>query len=128
MIAGLTMTAQKGALLTFPVVYEALLEEFGMGRGETAGIYSMMTLMIGLTSPLEGFLLDRFGPRRLFVGGALLPSAGIAATSVGAVAMVSTVGRYLVGLASDRLDRVPDLTRAVGTSALWGTYRKRSGE
>ena len=82
-IAGFTMTVQNGVLLTFPVVYVALLEEFGWGRGKAAGIYSMTTLMIGVGSPLAGFLLDRFGPRRLFVSGALVTAGGMAATSVG---------------------------------------------
>jgi MFS family permease len=82
-IAGLTMTVQNGVLLTFPVVYVALLDEFGWRRGEVAGIFSVTTLMIGLTSPLAGFLLDRFGPRRLFVGGALVTAGGMAATSAG---------------------------------------------
>lgn len=82
LIAGLTMTVQNGALLTFPVVYVALLEEFGWGRGEAAGIYSVATLMIGLGGPLTGFLLDRFGPRRLFVGGALVTAGGMAATTM----------------------------------------------
>ena len=82
LIAGLTMTVQNGALLTFPVVYVALLEEFRWGRGEAAGIYSVATLMIGLGGPLTGFLLDRFGPRRLFVGGALVTAGGMAATTM----------------------------------------------
>jgi MFS family permease len=82
LIAGLTMTVQNGVLLTFPVVYVALLEEFRWGRGEAAGIYSVATLMIGLGGPLTGFLLDRFGPRRLFVGGALVTAGGMAATTM----------------------------------------------
>jgi MFS family permease len=76
------MRVQNGVLLTFPVVYVALLEEFRWGRGEVAGVYSVANLMMGLGGPLTGYLLDRFGPRRLFVGGALITAGGLAATSV----------------------------------------------
>jgi len=109
-IAGLTMTVQNGVLLTFPVVYVALLEDFGWGRGEAAGIYSVTTLVIGLTSPLAGFLLDRFGPRRLFVGGALVTAAGMAAASAGrSLSHLYLTYGILTGIGQSALTSTPNM-------------------
>ena len=109
-IAGLTMTVQNGVLLTFPVVYVALLEEFGWGRGEAAGIYSVTTLMIGLGGPLTGFLLDRFGPRRLFVGGALVTGGGMAATSMaGSLSQFYLTYGILTGIGNSALTSTPNM-------------------
>jgi MFS family permease len=109
-IAGLTMTVQNGVLLTFPVVYVALLEEFGWGRGEAAGIYSVATLMIGLGGPLTGFLLDRFGPRRLFVGGALVTAGGMTLTA-GARSLTHLYLTYglLTGIGNSALTSTPNM-------------------
>ncbi len=110
LIAGLTMTVQNGVLLTFPVVYVALLEEFGWGRGEAAGIYSVTTLTTGLGGPLAGFLLDRFGPRRLFVGGALLTAAGMAATGMGhSLAHFYLTYGILTGIGHSALTSTPNM-------------------
>ncbi len=110
LIAGLTMTVQNGVLLTFPVVYVALLEEFGWGRGEVAGIYSLTTLVIGLTSPLAGFLLDRFGPRRLFVSGALVTAGGMVATSVGhSLSHLYLTYGILTGIGQSALTSTPNM-------------------
>ncbi len=104
------MTVQNGVLLTFPVVYVALLEEFGWGRGEAAGIYSVTTLTIGLTSPLAGFLLDRFGPRRLFVGGSLVTAGGMAATSVGrSLSHLYLTYGILTGIGQSALTSTPNM-------------------
>ncbi len=110
LIAGLTMTVQNGVLLTFPVVYVALLEEFRWGRGEAAGIYSVTTLMIGLGGPLTGFLLDRFGPRRLFVGGALVTAGGVAATSVASsLSHFYVTYGILTGIGNSALTSTPNM-------------------
>lgn len=110
LIAGLTMTVQNGVLLTFPVVYVALLEEFGWGRGEVAGIYSLTTLVIGLTSPLAGFLLDRFGPRRLFVSGALVTAGGMVATSWGhSLSHLYLTYGILTGIGQSALTSTPNM-------------------
>ncbi len=110
LIAGLTMTVQNGVLLTFPVIYVALLEEFGWGRGEAAGMYSVTTLMIGLGGPLTGLLLDRFGPRRLFVGGALVTAGGMAAASMaGTLSQFYLTYGVLTGIGNSALTSTPNM-------------------
>jgi len=109
-IAGLTMTVQNGVLLTFPLIYVDFLEEFGWGRGEAAGIYSVTTVMIGLAGPLTGLLLDRFGPRRLFVGGALVTAAGMAAASrAGSLLQLYLTYGFLTGIGNSALTSTPNM-------------------
>ncbi len=56
-----------------PVLYVALRESFGWSASATSSIFSMVGLVGGLSAPLLGRLLDRWGGRLLFpVGGLLL--------------------------------------------------------
>jgi len=81
-IAGLTLAAQNGVLMAFGALYLPLLADFPQGRGQVAGVQSMLSLLGGLGSPLVGLILDRLGPRRLFQGGALLAALGLATASL----------------------------------------------
>ncbi len=56
-----------------PVLYVALRNSFGWSASATSSIFSMVGLVGGLSAPLLGRLLDRWGGRFLFpVGGLLL--------------------------------------------------------
>ncbi|MFQ5913832.1 MAG: MFS transporter [Nitrospinota bacterium] len=61
----LTLTIAFGLRYSFSVFYVALFEEFGWGRAETAGIYSIHRLVYAALAPISGSLLDVWGPRRL---------------------------------------------------------------
>jgi MFS family permease len=61
-----------GLMFSFSVFLVPLLEEFGWSRGLAAGAFSLSAVVQGITSPLIGTLVDRFGPRRLILGGAVL--------------------------------------------------------
>lgn len=110
LIASLTMTVQNGVLLTFPVVYVALLEEFHWGRGQGAGIFAVTTLVIGLAGPLVGYLLDTVGPRRLFVSGAIVTAVGMAITGFGTVLpYFYAIYGAMTGLGHSALGSVPNM-------------------
>lgn len=66
---------------SFQVFFAALTREFGWSRAEGALGFSLFVLVYGLLSPFTGGLLDRFGPRRVVLAGALLLAAGFAASS-----------------------------------------------
>ena len=51
-----------------------LVEEFHWSRGLTAGALSLSTVLQGLLAPVAGILVDRFGPRRVILTGAVLLS------------------------------------------------------
>ena len=42
-----------------------------------AGAFSLQRLEGSIASPVEGFLVDRFGPRKLIVAGGLISGSGL---------------------------------------------------
>jgi len=76
-----TLFLTLGARFSFGVFYVAILKDYGWGRGETAGAFSLALVIHGLFAPATGNLIDRFGPRTLFPLGATLLALGLAAAS-----------------------------------------------
>jgi MFS family permease len=67
--------------MSFAVLYLPLVAEFGGSRAEVAAVQSASLLLGGVTGPLIGAAFDRFGPRRLFQGGAVLAAAALVVAS-----------------------------------------------
>ncbi|MFC1867679.1 MFS transporter [Thermodesulfobacteriota bacterium] len=76
-----TLFFSIGTRHSFGVYYIAILREYGWGRAETAGAFSLAMLTHALFAPVTGILVDRLGPRRLFPGGALFLFIGLLAAS-----------------------------------------------
>jgi len=66
---------------SFSVFYAEILNEFGWSRAETAAAFSISLLVYGISSPIMGTLVDRFGPKRVLVSGASLLAVGLLAMS-----------------------------------------------
>ncbi len=64
-------------MYSFAVFYVALLEEFGWGRGEAAGVFSVFMIVSGAGALMAGALSDRFGPGRVIAVGGILLAAGL---------------------------------------------------
>ncbi len=73
-----TLVLVQGATYSFPVFLVPLAAEFGGQRGLVAAAFSLHNLVVGLTATAVGPLLDRFGTRRVFVGGAVALGLGLA--------------------------------------------------
>ncbi|MCB2048371.1 MAG: MFS transporter [Novosphingobium sp.] len=73
-MAGFSLSATF--TFTFGAFIEPLEAEFGWSRGDIALGMSMITLVGALLSPPIGMLVDRWGPRRFGVPGALVFAAG----------------------------------------------------
>ena len=67
----LTLGVTFGLMFSFSVFLVPLLEEFRWSRGLAAGAFSLSAVVQGLLSPVIGTLVDRFGPRRLILWGAV---------------------------------------------------------
>ena len=65
----------------FPIFYKALLDEFGWSAAAGAAIISLSRLEGGLEGPVIGWLVDRFGPRRMGIIGAVVAGLGFMAMS-----------------------------------------------
>ncbi len=95
-----------GLMHSYAVFLVAYLGEFGWGRAETSVAYSVSQLIMGVTSPLLGFLVDRLGARLLVIGGAGLLVIGLAANAavsslwqvIVLYGLVMTLGANCLGL------------------------------
>jgi len=70
-----------GTRYSFGVFYVAILGEYGWGRAETAGAFSLAMVNHALFAPVTGTLIDRFGPRALFPLGATFLVIGLVTAS-----------------------------------------------
>jgi MFS family permease len=73
----ITIGIMYGTTFAFPVLFVALLQEFGWSRASLASVFSLNMLVAGLSAPLVGLLVDRYGPRRVLPWGAVLLAAGL---------------------------------------------------
>ena len=68
----LTLGVAFGLMFSFSVFLVPLLEEFHWSRGVAAGAFSVSAVVQGVLSPVVGALVDRVGPRRVILGGAVM--------------------------------------------------------
>ena len=59
----------------------ALLDTFGWSRGATAGVFSLNLIVDAALSPIVGYLLDRYGVKKIVGAGALVLSVGLVLSS-----------------------------------------------
>jgi predicted MFS family arabinose efflux permease len=60
----------------FTAVFEPIAQEFGWSYAQVSLAFSLRGLEVGLLSPLIGFLVDRYGPKRLLFFGAIVIAGG----------------------------------------------------
>jgi MFS family permease len=80
LIAGVAfgvLGSSRGLHTSFGVFNVALLDAFGWSRGATAGIFSIVLTVDALLSPVAGYLLDRYGVRKICVAGCLALVGGL---------------------------------------------------
>ena len=70
-----------GTVYTFGAFFDAMADDFGVGRGPTALVFGVTLLAFFGTGIVAAPLADRFGPRPLAVVGAVLLPLGLVLTS-----------------------------------------------
>ena len=78
----MTSLTSSGTRSALTVMIRPLETEFGWSRAAISSAASLNLLILGLTSPLGGWLLDRFGPRRMMLVSLTLMIMGITATTM----------------------------------------------
>jgi MFS family permease len=78
----LNLVTEGGLKSTVPVVYVALRDSFHWSAAVTSGVFSLAGLVGGLSAPVLGRLLDRWGPQYLFPVGGLLILLGWCGSSL----------------------------------------------
>ncbi|MBI4303878.1 MAG: MFS transporter [Chloroflexi bacterium] len=81
-ISALAVAIVYGIRYSFSVFYVSILDEFGWSRADTALIFSINVIVYGLSAPIFGILVDRFGPRKVMTSGVLLVAIATAACSL----------------------------------------------
>lgn len=76
-IAFVVLGFSRGLHSAFGVFNVALLDTFGWSRGATAAIFSIVLTVDALLSPVAGYLLDRFGTKRVSIAGCITLVLGL---------------------------------------------------
>lgn len=76
-IAFISLAVAYALRYSFTVLSVAIEEEFGWSRAGIHFAFSIIIAVYGFSGPVTGALLDRYGPRKLFPGGALLLGVGL---------------------------------------------------
>jgi MFS family permease len=76
----LTTITSAGVRSSPSVLIHPLEAEFGWSRALIASAISMNLLLFGVAAPISGFLLDRYGPRKVMLGSLSLLIVGVSGT------------------------------------------------
>jgi MFS family permease len=76
----LTTLTSAGVRSSPSVLIHPLEAEFGWSRTLIASAVSMNLLLFGIAAPLSGFLIDRFGSRKVMIGSLSLLIVGVSGT------------------------------------------------
>ena len=91
-IAFLTVAVAFGTRNAFAVFMVAVIEEFRWSRALASGALMLGSVMWTLAAPLIGVLLDRFGPRIVLPGGAIIMALGFVITGFAHSAVAYYIG------------------------------------
>jgi len=98
-IAFLTVAVAFGLSNAFAVFLIAVTEEFHWSRGLASGALMVGAVVWTAVAPVIGMLLDRYGPRPVLAGGALIMALGFVVSGLARSAAVYYLGRGgLVGI------------------------------
>ena len=76
-VAFVTMAVGVNARTAYSLLFPAMLDEFGWGRGVTAGAFSFGFLVSALVTPLVGRVMDSRGPLLVIEAGVVLMGGGL---------------------------------------------------
>ncbi len=78
----LTTLTAAGIRSSPTVLIHPFEQEFGWNRATISSAISINLLLFGVAAPISGWLLDRFGPRRVMMGSLFLLIFGVSATTI----------------------------------------------
>ncbi len=105
-----TLGLAYGFWYSYSVFLVAFLREFGWSRSVVAGAFSLLVLVHGLSGPLLGWLVERFGPRAVMAtGGAALAASLFIGAHVAAVWQLYVAFGVLASLGISAAGWVPSV-------------------
>jgi MFS family permease len=87
--------------------FSPILMETGWNRALMSGAYSLQRLEGSIITPIEGFLVDRIGPRWMMVAGAFLAGAGLMLLSVSTQVWMFYAGVLITSLGTSTCVGIP---------------------
>jgi MFS family permease len=72
-----TLGLSYGFWYAYSVFLVAFLKEFGWSRSLVAGAFSLLVVVHGVSGPILGWLVERFGPRAVIASGGAMLSASL---------------------------------------------------
>jgi MFS family permease len=122
-VACLIITLYIGGVVYFgfTAVFEPIAEELGWSYAIVSLAASLRGLEMGLLAPLMGFLVDRWGPRRLLFGGSILICSGFLLLSC-----VSSLGMFYGAFALIAVG-MSTCTGTVIMTAVTNWFRRKAG-
>lgn len=113
--ACLSFAVSTGLMHAFTVFFVVFIEEFGWSRADASLAYALSQLCIGVSAPLIGIGVDRYGPRRLVIlGSSILAISLVAQAYVSSLWQVTVLYGVIMTLGANCLGLVvfmPVLTR-----------------
>lgn len=110
-VSFITVFLALGMRSSFGVFFIAILGDYGWGRGQTAGAFSLAMVVHGLFAPMTGKIIDRFGPRTLFpIGGTILAIGLMAASYITAIWHLYLFFGVLISLGINTLSFTPHMS------------------
>lgn len=98
----------RGVGDTFMVFVLPLSEDFGWKRAEVSSVYSVYLVVTGLSAPLTGMMIDRWGPRVVYpLGVVLLGTACLLASHLTQLWQFQAVIGLIAGMGVSMLGMVP---------------------
>lgn len=97
------------------VAFQTLRTEFGASLSDSQWIISVYVLALGISMPLSGFLADRFGMKRIYLGGLSLFAIGSLACGLAPNLGVLIAARALQGIGGG-------LALPLGTAFIFSTF------
>ncbi|MBI4184891.1 MAG: MFS transporter [Proteobacteria bacterium] len=98
----------RGTVESFTTFLIPLGEEFGWSRTALNSVYAVYALTAAAAAPMVGWILDRWGPKRLYLLGIVLMAAGLTgAASASALWQFALCLGVLVGFAYIALSPLP---------------------
>lgn len=103
-------------LYTLGAFIGPLEEEFGWSRGEITSGFSLMMIGTGLGTPLLGILVDKWGPRRIALPGALLALASFSLIALATESLFVWWGIWLLMACAAVAVQTPLWTTAIAAN------------
>jgi len=117
----LLLSTTGSRIYAFPVFFEAMLNDTGWSRAQTAGALSLGLLLSGSLTPVIGMLIHKIGVKKIMLSGTLLACTGyILLSTVTEIWQFYFFYGVLVALGSACTSIVPNMTAVEG----WFTQKK----